>query len=300
MIPFSTCAIYLHDGSDRLRAVCVEGEFSELIQDSAIVIGKGISGWVSAYQRPMFNTGPSLDFQGINGDLSSFKDTLVVPIVHEDESLGTISLYAQQSSIYGPHELSILQTLAGFLAPLISESRKRQMPAADEVLDPATGLNRISYLTAIGPQLIAAAGKNRTPASLIFIDIRSLVQIARTFGAGTGSSVLKRIADIIKPELRGTDILVRFGHHGFVAFLPGVRDEQALHCAQRLKHQIKSHASSAGTQTYAIDCQTGIASYPRDGITILALLQSAQKSAASSEEVAPAQDNNIIGFPPRA
>jgi len=168
------------------------------------------------------------------------------------------------------------------------------------ILDPTTRIHRVSYLTTVGPQLISLAAKNRSPVSLIYLEIRNLSQIIRVYGANTGSMTLKRIAESIKPELRATDILVRYGHQGFVAFLPGVHDEQALHCVQRLKHQIKSQGLMGGGQSFPIDCQAGIASYPRDGITVFALLQSAQKNIRTLAEEIVLQDGNVVGFPPRA
>jgi diguanylate cyclase (GGDEF)-like protein len=300
ILPFDTCAFYLLDGNDSLRAVHAGGIFAGNIQDHIISVGKGISGWVYAHRRPMINTGPALDFQDIEGDFSIFKDTLVVPITHDDESLGTISLYTQAPSSYTRNEMEILQTLASFLAPIISDSKKQEAPASEKILDPTTRMHRMSYLTAIGPQLISLAEKNRSPASLIFIEIRNLRQITRLYGMSIGNAAIKKIADYIKLELRETDIVARFGHHGFVAFLPGVRDEQALHCAQRLKQQIKSHASMAEGQNYSVDCQIGIASYPRDGINIFALLRSAQKRIEAHAEETAVLDGNVVGFPPRS
>jgi diguanylate cyclase (GGDEF)-like protein len=300
MVPFSACAFYLNEGNDCLRVAFVSGMLSEQIRNNIIGLGKGISGWVAAYRRPMINTGPALDFQDINGDFTSFKDALVVPIIYDDESLGTISLYAQESSLYTQYELSIIQTLAGFLSPLISQSRKHGESAPEKVLDLTTQIHRISYLTAIGPHLISSAEKNKSPVSLIYIEIRNIGQIIRTYGVHIGNITLRRIADCVKPELRESDILVRFGHQAFVAFLPGVRDEQALRCAQRLRHQIKGQASFAGGQNFPIDCQIGIASYPKEGTTIFALLQSAQKNIGTIAEEAPVLDGNVVGFFHRA
>jgi diguanylate cyclase (GGDEF)-like protein len=299
MIPFSTCAFYLRDNSDCIRAVYAVGKHSDQIQNNLLGMGKGISGWVAAYKRPMINTGPALDFQDIKGDFSSFKDALVIPITREDECLGTISLYSLESSLYTQFELNILQTLASFLAPVIAQASNHENTPAESVMDPTTRVHRISYLTALGPQMIAAADKNRTPVSMIYIEIRNLGSITRTCGSHLGNLVLKKIADCVRPELRETDILVRFGHQAFIALLPGVRDEQALHCAQRLKHQIKSQASTTGGQTLSIDCPVGIASYPKDGTSIFALLQSAQKNVGTISDETSAPDSNVIGFFPR-
>jgi len=300
LIPYSTCAFYVDDGEDHVHAICVNGKFTELIQGHKISMGKGISGWVAAYRRPMINTGPALDFQGISGDFTTFKDALVVPIVYEDESLGTISLYAQEPISYGQNDLSVLRTLASFLAPLISDAKKHEAVSSTHFIDPTTHIHRVSYLTTIGPQLILQAEKNRTPISLIYLGIKNLLQITRVYGESVSNLIIKRIAESIKPELRETDVLVRYGHQAFVAFLPGVRGDQANHCVARLLHQIRNQGLALSGQNVLVDCKAGISSFPKDGATILALIQSAQENILDADPGASMADNNVLDFLPRA
>jgi diguanylate cyclase (GGDEF)-like protein/putative nucleotidyltransferase with HDIG domain len=300
LIPFTTCVFYLDDGDDHVEATFVCGKYSEAIQGHKMSMGKGISGWVAAYHRHMINTGPALDFQGIKGDFTSFVDTLVVPVIYEDESLGTISLYAEEPISYGSQELGILRTLAGFLAPLIADARKQRTTSSEHFIDPITKMHRVSYLNAIGPQIISLAAKNRNPVSLIYIGIKNLFQLMRIYGEPVANSVVKKIADCIKPELRETDVLVRFGHQGFVAFLPGVRNEQALRCADRLKHQIRNQSLNVSGQNVPIDCQAGVSSYPANGTTIFSLIQSAQENITVEDSVGAAINSNVVDFPPRS
>jgi diguanylate cyclase (GGDEF)-like protein/putative nucleotidyltransferase with HDIG domain len=296
LVPFSTCVFFLSNGDDRITASYACGSFCEGLQGRSMEIGKGISGWVAAYKRPIINTEPALDFPGINAEFSSFKDALVVPITHEGECLGTISLYAQELSSYGQDHLNIVQTVAGFLAPLIAEVNKSRGSDSRDVVDPTTGLHRVSYLSAVGPQLISNAQENGTPASLLYIEIKNLAQIMRIFGSNLGNSTLKRIADCIRPELRETDILVRYGPQGYIAFLPGVRDDQAFRCSQRLKQRIKSDTMTSG-QGFSIDCQTGISFCPQDGSTVLSLLKAAQENMRASFTQKSAPEGNVVGFP---
>ena len=181
------------------------------------------------------------------------------------------------------------------LAPLISEEGENGSSVSQDHIDPTTGLHRISYLTTIGPQFISFAGSSKSPISLICIEIRNLAQITRIFGSHLGNLILKNVADRIKPELRETDILVRYGQQGFVAFLPGVRADQAFRCAERLKQQIRNQALIPG-EGFIIDCQAGISYYPKDGSTVFALLQSAQESMRSESAKKPVSGNNVIDF----
>ena len=298
LVPFSTCAFYLNYGDNRIVAAHVRGNCSELLKRHVIEMGKGISGWVAAYKRPMINSEPALDFRGIQGSFESFKDALVVPIIHKDETLGTISLYAQDPISYKEHDLDTLQMLAALLAPLILESRKNEASASEQAIDPTTRIHRISYLMAIGPQLISFAGKNRSPLSLLYIEIRNLPKIVRVFGSPMGDKILPKIAECIKSELRETDILVRYGHQGFVALMPGVRNDQAVRCTERLKQQAGRESLEIG-KGLSIDLKTGVAFYPKDGLTVFGLLQSAMENMRSGDSEEASSDDNILDFSPR-
>ncbi len=296
-LPFSTCVLYLANEKGRLEAASASGRHAQLLRAHGMEMGMGISGWVAAYRRPMRNTGPALDFTGLAGDFSSLTDALAVPVVYEDEPLGALSLYAQEKGFYTQEHQDHLQMLADLVAPLIVDAKKRKGSEDPDLLDPATQVHRVSYLAAIGPHLLAAAAASKAPLALIYLEIKNLSQIARLYGGHQGNSLLRRIADCIKPELRGTDTLVRYGNQGFVALLPGMREEQAIRCADRLRQQIRREVTNA-VQGIAVDFKAGIAIHPKDGATVTTLLQAALESIKSATAEIP-QGDNVIDFTQR-
>jgi len=68
---FSTCIFYLKNSADHVEATYVSGSFFKITSGPSHRMGKGISGWVAAYRKPMVNANPALDFQEINSDLTS-------------------------------------------------------------------------------------------------------------------------------------------------------------------------------------------------------------------------------------
>ena len=66
-----------------------------------------------------------------------------------------------------------------------------------------------------------------------------------------------------------------------MALLPGVRDDQALRCIQRLKQQVNREFSNA-SQGYSVELTAGISFYPKNGVNVFGLLQSAQESMRSA------------------
>jgi diguanylate cyclase (GGDEF)-like protein len=269
-----------------------------------IKLGKGVSGWVAAYKRPILNTGPALEFQGIYGDFASLKDGMAVPLLCEGECLGTITLYSQEPDVFTDDHVFLLQIAAEHVASLVAVARSQGRTAHDGILDAVTGAHRTGYLSVAGAPILAHAAKNESPLSLFCLEIRNLAQHVSYHGAAAGDSLLRKVAEILRSELRQTDILVRFGPFGFAALLPGVSASQAARYVSRLQQQIRTtpFVLSQGATSH-VACQTGIASYPDDGTTLVALLDAARRNISDHTQIAGSPsagaEGNVVEFPPR-
>jgi diguanylate cyclase (GGDEF)-like protein/putative nucleotidyltransferase with HDIG domain len=304
LLPFDTCIFFLENDDDTLSCAHAGGKFAEQLADLRLDLGKGTSGWAVAYKRPLLNALPALEFQGVACEIKSFGDSLVVPLVAEGNCMGAVSLYAQVAATFNQEHLALLQTIAGQFAPLISEARlQRQQSHESGLTDPVTQTYRAGYLSVAGAQLISEAERSQSPLSLLYLNIKNLSQMTNLYGMNASDTIMYKVAETLKTELRETDVLVRFGHQGFVALLPGVRREQATRYAQRLQHQIRSSSNiNPGGQTFLINCQAALASFPADGTSVFSLLQSAQKSLSEHGRAsgqAEGAEGNILEFPIR-
>ena len=309
LLPFSTCIFFLDNGEGTLKALHVLGKFSDVLQNLSVALGKGISGWVAAYRRPIMNTGPALEFQEVEGDFTSLTDALVVPLIFEGDCLGTVSVYAQAPVFYSQANLSLLQLLADQVSPCIADALKRSTISPEEhenIVDPVTKTHRITYLSVAGSHMIDLAARNRSPLSLLCVEVRNLPQIFRLYGIHSSDAILRKIAEILRKELRETDILVRSGYEGFVALMAGARKEVAARYCERWNKQIRDTiVGTIPNCNIVVTCRIGVASYPEDGPTVFALLESAQKLIVEQDYLAREKPDidetgrNILEFPPR-
>ncbi|MCK4553404.1 GGDEF domain-containing protein [Candidatus Parcubacteria bacterium] len=97
---------------------------------------------------------------------------------------------------------------------------------------------------------------------ILFIDIDDFGTINNTFGHLVGDKVLKKIASILKSEVRPYDIVARFGGDEFVLLLlPGVSGENAAKLAKRLNQKIKEGFTEL---PMSINVSIGITKYNKD------------------------------------
>jgi len=296
IVPCSTCVLYLVCEDESIRVAAVEGKYADILKGGKMPLGKGISGWVAAYKRPMLSTPATLDFQELKCDAPTLNDALVVPLLTEGDCLGTISMYAEDQSAFSDAHLRILLTAASQVGPLIGETRsRRKQPEIDAV----TKAYRLNYLPVIGSHMITVAQETKAPLSLLLLEVRNFSHLSNFYGSAAANNALRRVAEILKAELRDTDVLVRYGYQGFAALLPGVRNEQASRCAQRLLKLIRElvgNQASAGVPNTPVNCQAAVASYQHDGGTVFDLLQTAHRSLAGRRTET---EGNIVEFFPR-
>jgi len=80
-----------------------------------------------------------------------------------------------------------------------------------------------------------------TPLSLIIFDIDHFKSINDTYGHLIGDSVLMEIANLIKNNIRSTDIFARWGGEEFVILAPNINKEQAKMLAEKIRKLIAHH-----------------------------------------------------------
>jgi diguanylate cyclase (GGDEF)-like protein len=252
------------------------------------------------------NTGASFDLQQIrHPGVSELTDALVVPMIVDQDCIGTLSLYGAPPIKFSQSNLLVLQQVADYVGPAIAEARVRAgARGTEDLLDSVSGTHRMAYLSVTGPKLIEDAERAHTPLSLLLFEVRNLYQITNLCGPTISDTVVKRIADTLKSELRQTDVLVRYGYRGFVALLPGVRGEQASRYAQRLLQMVKNSSINRGLGFGApILCNASVATFPTDATSLFGLLESAHTSLDQRTSLANADhengERNIVGFPPR-
>ena len=95
-----------------------------------------------------------------------------------------------------------------------------------------------------GIKILEAAMKssehNKKPLSMLLLDIDHFKRVNDNWGHMVGDKVLKRVAKIVKGEVRVQDSVIRTGGEEFVVLLPDTDAQQAFLTAERLRAAIES------------------------------------------------------------
>ena len=108
--------------------------------------------------------------------------------------------------------------------------------------DEKTGLYNNKFFETILEMEMEKAKRKQEKLSLIIIDIDFFKKINDTYGHIKSDELLKRLADVVKKQIRKSDIAARFGGEEFIILLSETNLEKAILFSTRLKRAINSDA----------------------------------------------------------
>jgi diguanylate cyclase (GGDEF)-like protein len=108
----------------------------------------------------------------------------------------------------------------------------------DALTDVLTGLPNRRYLIDRLAHDWAAARRSGTPLACMVVDIDNFKTVNDTWGHDVGDAVLRSVAGVLQREVRGTDVVCRFGGEEFVV-VSAADFDSAMRCAERLRAAIE-------------------------------------------------------------
>jgi diguanylate cyclase (GGDEF)-like protein len=114
--------------------------------------------------------------------------------------------------------------------------------------------------------------------SVVMIDSDNLKQINDTHGHESGNRLLQHLVRCIREQLRGSDVMARFGGDEFIVLLPETNSKGAMEMAERIRKAVEISRFDVRTGDTSITVSLGVASYPEDGGNLDVILDKADKA----------------------
>ncbi|MBW2427212.1 MAG: diguanylate cyclase [Deltaproteobacteria bacterium] len=108
--------------------------------------------------------------------------------------------------------------------------------------DPLTGVSNRRFFLEHAEREFERARIDDTSLSCIMADLDDFKSINDTHGHLEGDDVIRRVAEVLKAEVRETDWICRYGGEEFCIALRGVDADQALVIAERMRSRVSAPA----------------------------------------------------------
>lgn len=183
------------------------------------------------------------------------------------EQKNKILLVEKQLELRKNENLVLLITLGTVLLAVISgwlitTWRQKNMFRKTSQTDGLTDISNRTHFIDSAHKVFANSRQN---VSLVLFDMDHFKKINDTFGHAAGDWVLKSICDVVKSQLRKTDLVGRLGGEEFGICLPSSTEEEVVALAERCRAAINEIDTMESGYKFSISASFGVATRGKAG-----------------------------------
>ena len=207
-----------------------------------------------------------------------------IPLIVQGETLGVYHLRGLPARSQGAWE-QLAITVAEYTAVSLANLNLRETLHIQSIRDPLTGLYNRRYLEeALGRELSRAV-RYQHQVVLIMLDIDEFKSYNDRIGHEAGDIVLRRLSEFLLENIRGGDIVCRYGGDEIVLILPEVSLEDGRRRAEQLRQGAKKlEITVNGRILNEFTISLGVASFPEHGLTAQSLLRAVDAALYQAKE----------------
>ncbi|WP_249901191.1 histidine kinase N-terminal 7TM domain-containing protein [Paenibacillus sp. PK3_47] len=150
-------------------------------------------------------------------------------------------------------------------------------------IDSLTGIYNRMHFMSMSRSLLEAAVANRTPVSIILLDIDYFKNINDRYGHQYGDMALQHVVGVCRRHLQEGDIFGRYGGEEFVICLPGTSLSQAAETAEAIREDIEQSTIITPVGLIRVTSSFGVVDAHRQNITLEELLSEADHALYTSK-----------------
>ncbi len=153
--------------------------------------------------------------------------------------------------------------------------------------DPLTKLYNRRFIVSFAETEVKEALRYNQDLSVIILDIDNFKSVNDTYGHPAGDEVIKKVAEVLRKEIRETDKAGRYGGEEFIVILPNTPSKEALKVAERIRKTVEKSVVPIIHEGQPLDLKVtvsvGVASLGIHGTSFVDLLQAADLALYESK-----------------
>lgn len=198
---------------------------------------------------------------------------ICTPLNVMGHSIGVLHLTTDPGELLDDRAVDLLEVLASKTGARLGMLRTLASTQLQAQTDPLTGLlNRRSFEAEVAQRLNQGQKKH----VVVLADLDHFKQLNDTEGHEAGDNALRLFAEVMRQSLRPRDVIGRHGGEEFVIFLEDCQEEFAGEVLGRLQGKLRDAVDASGSPPFT--ASFGMATCPRDGDTLPALLRKADRA----------------------
>ncbi len=237
---YKECAILFKE-DNLLRIVSAWG-----FEDNAKLMGiefgleEGISGSVASTGKPMLINDTSRESRYLHykGQIQKEGAFLSVPLKYKNIVIGVLNVSNDIPNSLTKKDIDFLTAISAQIAVVIENARLYEQTKELSITDDLTGLFNRRHMRVVLDKEWERSNRYSQPLSLLMIDLDLFKEYNDKFGHLKGDEALAILSQIIKMNIRGIDVPIRYGGEEFLIILPDTNAAGAMATAEKLRKAI--------------------------------------------------------------
>lgn len=223
---------------------------------------------------------PDLCYAHYEADTADDVARLCVPLVTQGEVIGLMYLASRgPEKMVFDGQLDVVVRTAEQIALALSNVNLREMLRQQSIIDPLTGLFNRRYLDETLRRELSRAKRKDSGLCTIMLDLDHFKWVNDTIGHDAGDAVLKAVAQVVRNNIRESDLGCRFGGEEIILFLPDCDLATAIQRAEMIRTAIAAiNLQIPGGSLGTITASFGVAEFLTDGRDPNSLLHAADQA----------------------
>jgi len=192
----------------------------------------------------------------------------------KSKTLLTLPFWGELLAISGP------MILVAYITTMLAADIRYAVDKIKQVsdTDELTGTYNMRAFSSMLQRAFRQAVRYGHALSVVMIDSDNLKQVNDNHGHESGNRLLQHLVRCIHEQLRGSDVMARFGGDEFIVLLPETSNKGALEMAERIRKAVETSRFDVRSGDTNITVSLGVASYPEDGGNLDVILDKADKA----------------------
>jgi len=274
------CFMLLDEKCNELRMWKASTDLYERAKDVTIKAGEGISGIVLQTGEPILisNVNNEVRFLFYKGTIPDIGSFLSVPLkLSNNKIIGVLNIQKREINAFRESDKILFCAVAQNIAHTIERSRCYEKAQKESMFDDLTALYTRRYFIDSCSRECSKAERYGRNFSIIIADIDYFKYINDTYGHAMGDELLKKLASVLKANVRQGDVICRYGGEEFAILLPGIDKDGSTIIAEKLRSVVERGLSKRINVNKDVTITAGVATYPEDGKTVKEIIAMADK-----------------------
>jgi len=227
-------------------------DYYSMLKDVEIKIGEDVCGEVVRTKASVHlkNVKRKTIYKGIVDKRIGLKINSIVsiPLILNDEIIGIIEVANKEDErILDEYDFYVITIMTKLVISKMEQGQLLEWSITDNL----TGLYNFHYFQMIFAKEIKRIIRYQRTLSIIMMDLDNFKSINDTYGHIAGNIVLKKIAEIIKNNIRkDVDIPIRYGGDEFLILCPEIDEQGATKLSERILNKIREEKIEIGNNYY--------------------------------------------------